>query len=137
MVMRQVYYCPDCRAPVFYGERFCGNCRTSLKWVIVKTPPPYSPLPYGRPGTGQQTTPYPQPRQYVRRPSGHQEKTGQRPALQQKKAVPEGQAQHRQRYTNNKQAVTSVKKRVPAEDPARVLSSEVSGLLEHLFHKVE
>lgn len=30
--MQQWYQCPNCGAPVAFGVRFCGNCRTQLNW---------------------------------------------------------------------------------------------------------
>jgi hypothetical protein len=126
--MRQVYYCPNCRASIFYGEKFCVNCGTGLKWLVVKTPPPNQHVSYDRPLTGQQAMQHLQYRQG---------KPVQTPPVHRKKAFPEDQAQPGQQNTNDTGASTSGKKRVPAEDPARVLRSEVSELLEHLFHKVE
>jgi hypothetical protein len=41
--MRQIYFCPNCRAPIRYGDRFCGNCGTNLEWVVQQSPP--QPLP--------------------------------------------------------------------------------------------
>jgi hypothetical protein len=128
--MRQVYYCPNCRASIVYGEKFCGNCGTGLKWMVVKTPPPYQHESYDRQLTGQQAMQHLQYRQSGRQPD-RQEKAGQ------KTAFPENRAQPGQQNTNDTGAPTSGKKRMPAEDPARVLRSEVSELLEHLFHKVE
>jgi hypothetical protein len=29
-VMHQMYYCPNCGAPVAHGNRFCGNCGQQL-----------------------------------------------------------------------------------------------------------
>lgn len=66
-----------------------------------------------------------------------QEKPVQKTALQKKKAFPKNQSQHGQRQENGSQPVTSGKKRAQAEDPVRVLRSEVSELLIHLFQKVE
>lgn len=30
--MQQWYQCPNCRAPVAFGVRFCGNCGMQLNW---------------------------------------------------------------------------------------------------------
>jgi len=32
--MREKYFCPNCRAVITCGEKFCGNCGTALRWVI-------------------------------------------------------------------------------------------------------
>ena len=45
--MRQMYYCPNCRASVSCGARFCGSCGISLNWVVEQMPPPSSPLASG------------------------------------------------------------------------------------------
>lgn len=37
--MRQVYFCPQCRALIGIDDRFCSNCGTHLNWVILQTPP--------------------------------------------------------------------------------------------------
>jgi hypothetical protein len=42
--MRQIYFCPNCRAPIVYGDRFCGNCGVNLKWEITQIPPQSLPL---------------------------------------------------------------------------------------------
>lgn len=35
--MREKYFCPNCRAVIICGEKFCGNCGTALRWVIPQT----------------------------------------------------------------------------------------------------
>jgi hypothetical protein len=35
--MREKYFCPNCRAVITCGERFCGNCGTALRWVIPQS----------------------------------------------------------------------------------------------------
>ena len=38
--MQQIYNCPNCKAPVVYGQSTCGNCGVPLDWGMVKQPPP-------------------------------------------------------------------------------------------------
>ncbi len=35
--MQQTYYCPNCRAPVAYGQPQCANCQTVLNWQGSQT----------------------------------------------------------------------------------------------------
>jgi hypothetical protein len=37
--MRQECFCPQCRALIGIGDRFCSNCGIHLNWVIVQTSP--------------------------------------------------------------------------------------------------
>ena len=37
--MWQTYFCPNCRARIAYGYRFCGNCGVKLDWLIRQTAP--------------------------------------------------------------------------------------------------
>lgn len=126
--MRKTYYCPNCRASIYYGEKFCGNCGTGLKWVVYNTPP----LSRAYPGTFRQTTQYPQPRQYSRQP-GYWTTYEQRTAGQQSAAL--RQAPIDRQNPNSKQTAVSTKKRVTKEDPGQELLNEVAGLLEHLLKK--
>lgn len=52
--MRQIYFCPNCRAPIGYADRFCGNCGINLKWEIQQIPPESLPLRYDCQNPGQQ-----------------------------------------------------------------------------------
>jgi hypothetical protein len=133
--MRKTYYCPNCRSPIYYGEKFCGNCGTSLKWMVVNTPPLYPPSAHGYPGTFRQGAHYPQPRQYFRQPDG-QMPYGQRPAGR-KNAAPERQAQPDRQNSVYRKTAVSTKKHTAEEDPGQVLLTEVTELLEHLFQKPE
>jgi len=61
--MQQWYQCPQCGAPVAFGVKFCGNCRTQLNWPAQQQQPPpqYQPPQYQPP---QQPPPqYQQPQQ--------------------------------------------------------------------------
>jgi hypothetical protein len=41
-----MYFCPNCRAQVAYGQTYCTNCNTVLNWPASQTPPQYqSPNP--------------------------------------------------------------------------------------------
>ncbi|MGD0352357.1 MAG: zinc ribbon domain-containing protein [Dehalococcoidia bacterium] len=40
--MQQWYQCPNCGAPVAFGVRFCGHCRTQLNWPAQQQPQPPS-----------------------------------------------------------------------------------------------
>ncbi len=131
--MRTTYYCPDCRAPIYYEEKFCGNCGTSLKWMVVNTPPLYPPSARGYPGAFRQTAQYPPPRQYFRQPGG-QAPYGQRPAGQQS-AAPERQARPDRQNSGYRQTALSTKKPASGEEPGQVLLNEVAELLEHVFQK--
>lgn len=58
MPMQRMYFCPNCRSPIAYGVRFCGNCGVNLRWVVPQMPPQSSPMSYG--------SQYPnQPQRYV------------------------------------------------------------------------
>ena len=39
--MQQMYYCPNCRAPVAYGQTQCSNCKTLLNWQASQTQDQY------------------------------------------------------------------------------------------------
>ncbi len=48
--MQQMYSCPNCRAPIQYGQPYCTYCGMTVNW-----PPPQPPrYPYQQPGWGQQ-----------------------------------------------------------------------------------
>jgi hypothetical protein len=57
--MQQMYYCPTCRALVYYGSRFCQYCGNQLYWqqqvppYYQWQPPYYQQQQYGV--TGQQS----------------------------------------------------------------------------------
>ncbi len=36
-----MYYCPNCRAPVAYGQTQCSNCKTVLTWQVSQTQDQY------------------------------------------------------------------------------------------------
>jgi hypothetical protein len=39
----QMYFCPNCRAQVAYGNRFCRSCGVKLDWLVQQmTPVPAS-----------------------------------------------------------------------------------------------
>jgi hypothetical protein len=44
--MENMYYCPQCGAPVAYGAHFCSNCGTTLDWTGQPIPPPPPPQSY-------------------------------------------------------------------------------------------
>ncbi len=52
--MQQWYQCPNCGAPVAFGVRFCGNCRTQLNWPAQQQPqhPPVYQQPQQQRGYG-------------------------------------------------------------------------------------
>jgi hypothetical protein len=37
--MQQMYTCPNCQAPVVYGQSACGNCGAALDWGLVQQTP--------------------------------------------------------------------------------------------------
>jgi hypothetical protein len=41
--MWRTYSCPNCRARIVYGYRFCGNCGVKLDWQIQQTTTEPSP----------------------------------------------------------------------------------------------
>ncbi len=41
--MQEKYFCPNCRAVITAGERYCGNCGTALRWVIPQSLEPETP----------------------------------------------------------------------------------------------
>jgi flagellar basal body-associated protein FliL len=62
--MQQWYQCPRCGAPVAFGVKFCGNCRTQLNWPTQQQQPPQYQTPQQPPPQYQQQ--YQQPPQYQR-----------------------------------------------------------------------
>ena len=41
--MWRLYFCPNCKARIAYGYRFCGSCGVKLDWLIQQmTPEPSS-----------------------------------------------------------------------------------------------
>jgi len=43
--MQQMYYCPNCRAQVAYGQPYCANCNTVLNWPSAPTQSQYQSSP--------------------------------------------------------------------------------------------
>ena len=43
--MQQMYSCPNCKAPVAYGQTSCANCNTVFNWPSSPTPPQYQSSP--------------------------------------------------------------------------------------------
>ena len=133
--MQRFYYCPNCRAPIYDGEMYCGNCGVRLKWVEYQIPPQGPPVSYSCYDPGRQTTWRPQHQQYKRQ-AGRQEKTGPKPAVQHnKKTAAQDCEQRRRHYADSKQVAVSRKKQVTEDGPAQALLNEVSELLAHLFEK--
>ena len=44
--MQQMYNCPNCRAPVAYGQPYCENCKTVFNWQVSQTQGQYQSSDY-------------------------------------------------------------------------------------------
>jgi hypothetical protein len=120
--MRQIYFCPNCRAPIGYSDRFCGNCGINLKWEIRQVPPHSIPLWYDCQNPGQQQT-----------SSSQQPQCNQPPYNQ---ALVSGYAnQNQQRYMHLNHVATSSGERSSFGEVVTPLSTEISKLLEDFFDK--
>jgi hypothetical protein len=115
--MRQIYFCLNCRAPIGYGDRFCGNCGINLKWGIRQIPLQSLPLWYD--------CQYPE-----------QQQTWSRQQLQYNQASASGNAnQNQQQYIHGNRGTTSYGKRSSVDGIAKPISNEISKLLVDFFDK--
>jgi hypothetical protein len=115
--MRQIYFCPNCRAPIRYGDRFCGNCGTNLEWVIQQSPP--QPLP-----------------QWYDCQYPEQQQTWSHQQLQYNQAsVPGNANQNQQQYIHGNRGTTSSGKRSSVDVTAKPISNEISKLLADFFRQ--
>jgi hypothetical protein len=120
--MRQIYFCPNCRAPIGYGDRFCGNCGINLEWVTRQIPA--QPLPQWY------DCHYPEQQQTC---GGQQLQCNQPPYNQ---ALVSGYAnQNQQRYMHLNHVATSSGKRSSVDVTAKPISDEISKLLADFFDK--
>jgi hypothetical protein len=115
--MRQIYFCPNCRAPIGYGDRFCGNCGINLEWVTRQIPAQPLPQWYDCHYPEQQQT------------CGGQQ-------LQYNQASASVNAnQNQQQYVHGNRATTSSGKRSSVDVTAKPISDEISKLLADFFDK--
>jgi len=115
--MQQIYFCPNCRAPIGYGDRFCGNCGINLEWAIRQIPPQSLPLWYDCQHPEQQQT------------WSHQQ-------VQYNQASVSGNAnQNQQQYVHGNRGTTSSGKRSSVDVTAKPISNEISKLLADFFDK--
>ena len=115
--MRQIYFCPNCRAPIRYGDRFCGNCGTNLEWVVQQSPPQPLPQWYDC--------------QY---PEQQQTWSGQQPQYNQT-SVSGNANQNQQQYIHGNRGTTSSGKRSSVDVTAKPISNEISKLLADFFRQ--
>jgi hypothetical protein len=54
--MQQIYFCPNCGAPIVYSNRFCGNCGVHLQWELQQAQPESLSTGYDCPNPGRQQT---------------------------------------------------------------------------------
>jgi len=120
--MRQIYFCPNCRAPIGYGDRFCGTCGINLKWEILQVPPEALPLTYDYQNLGQQQTWSSQQLQQSQLPYDEASVSG-------------NTYQNRHQYANGSCVAASSGKRSPVDGTAKPISSEISKLLGDFFNK--
>ncbi len=127
-VMWQTDYCPNCRAPVSYGDRFCGNCGISLNWVAQQIPPSL-PFLHGHQNNGQQQTWYQQP--------GWHEQSGRpRPTVDSQESVSTNLNQRQQqRHINANHGTVPQSKSSSRHGPVTPMSIEIPKLLEGFFNK--
>jgi len=52
--MQQMYSCPNCNAPVAYGQPYCENCKTVFNWQVSQTQGQYQSSPDQYPNQQQQ-----------------------------------------------------------------------------------
>lgn len=130
--MYRLYYCPNCRATIYYRDRFCGNCGVSLKWVETPISPVNSNIP-DRKSSGDQQNGY-------LRQQDHRHKEQQKKSIQDlhkyRTQKPISGSAKIQLKENTNISLTAVKdKRKPAEDNTELLKSEITKLLESLHDK--
>lgn len=114
--MRQIYFCPNCRGPIGYSDRFCGNCGVNLKWEIRQIPPESLPLTYDCLNPGREQASSSQQLQYNQPPF--------------QTSVARNPNQTQQRYV-----ATSSEEHSSSGGAVTPLSAEVSKLLEDFFDK--
>ena len=119
--MRQMYYCPNCRAPFAYGARYCSNCGISLNCVLQQMPFHPSPLPHGNPYAQQQTC---------------RQQPGQNQDAPYNRASAGGNPnQYQQQCACGNRGAIPQQKSPPVEDTATPIRAEISKLLTELFDK--
>ena len=110
--MRQVYFCPQCRASIGVGDRFCSNCGTHLNWVILQTPP--------RPSRESYSSPCPDRQQ------------------EQQRQLPSGNKQpvfHQQQKMSKEMSVIPQRNGPSTDGTVTPISAEISRLLSDFFTK--
>lgn len=126
--MRQMYSCPNCRAPVAYGDRFCGNCGINLNWAAQQMPPQSSPLSYGYQYPNQQ-----QP--WGQQPEWHQQSGWNQPPPYSQPPVWINPNQCQQRYMYDNSGSVPQKDNSSAGSTITPMRTEISKLLADLFDK--
>ena len=133
--MQQQYYCPNCKASVFCGDRFCGNCGISLNWAVQQMPVPLSPLSHGYQYTDQQQT-WCQQREPYNRQVGWYEQSGLNlPTVDNQESASGNLNQYQQRYRNGNLGTASQKKSSSEDGAVTPISIEISKLLADFFDK--
>ena len=126
--MRQRYYCPDCGALVFCGDRFCGNCGASLNWVLQNTPAPVPPLsdgyqcPEQQQAWCQQVGRYEQPGRDLQTLDGQESASGSL-----------NQCKHQ--YRDGSRGTAALRKSSSQDSDVTPISIEISRLLADFFEK--
>jgi hypothetical protein len=126
--MYQLYYCPNCRATIYYRDRFCGNCGISLKWIEDQTPSVNPTVPHHKPDEVQRN-------RYQQQQNRYHHKGQYKPIHLTQKPEHVNPQKHRNGYTDNNR-ITVHEKKSPANDTAEPLKSEVAKLLERFREKV-
>jgi hypothetical protein len=109
--------CPNCRALIVAGDRFCGNCGINLNWVVLQIPPQSSPVLYNYQYPNQQQT------------------LGQQQPLYNQKSLRGNADQCQQRYMYRDSGNIPQKTSSSVGGTATTISTEISKLLADFFNK--
>jgi hypothetical protein len=132
--MYKLYYCPNCRATIYCGDMFCGNCGVRLKWIETQTLSANPAVLHHKPGEGQ--------RYGYRQQQDHcyhqrqQEMPGQYKHTHQTQRPEHVNPQkHQNGYTDNNR-VTVHEKKSQSDDTTEPLKVGVAKLFERFLEKM-
>jgi hypothetical protein len=132
--MYQLYYCPNCRATIYFRDRFCGNCGISLKWIEAQTPSTNPTVPHHKLDEGQRNGYQQQQDRYHHK--GQQKISGQYKLIHiTQKPEHVNPQKHKNGHTDNNRVAIQEKKS-PSNDTTEPLKNEVAKLLEKFREKV-
>jgi hypothetical protein len=123
--MRQIYFCPNCRALIAAGDRFCGNCGINLNWVVLQ-PPQSSPVSYDYRCPNQQ-------QRWIQQPRWREQPGRNQPLPYAQAPVCGNPNQYQQRYMYDNRGAIPQKKSSSVNGTITPMRAEIYKLLEEFF----